>query len=438
MPRPAVRLDEPKSVGHLCGVKSLAVLLAIAFAAGGCGDDQGAPSSETGSTSSAGGSTASSSSGSIGGGGASSASTGGGGASGCHAELGPADADRLVVVGHPYDAMGNAAQSYEVLTLKQDETLAQTGTKFDMGRPADAPIVFTPDGTLGFAVEDDGTIGEFRVEDDGSITVLETSYKGSFYADRLVVAAAGGTLFVIDPDFPDSGGGIYEVLVGCDGKLTDRGRLFPTKNARGFAFDPATGDMLIGARQALGSTGIAHAHRVHANALQASVDVFGDDDAILSWMTLTHGAKHLLLGDNSAFASSPNRVGAVPLTSDGFGAPQILTGIEDPYAIAASPFDDAVIVVSGFGDAIFVLDYDPSAAAPLSLRGELPYVAGSPQVPGALTMIERGKLSGRVLVADVRGVFVVQFAPSATVTDQGVFDLGGGTENVVAGIGAQP
>jgi hypothetical protein len=53
-------------------------------------------------------------------------------------------------------------------------------------------------------------------------------------------------------------------------------------------------------------------------------------------------------------------------------------------------------------------------------------------------MVERGALAGRVLVADVRGLFVVQFAQGATVTDIGVFDLGGGTENIVSGVGITP
>jgi hypothetical protein len=112
--------------------------------------------------------------------------------------------------------------------------------------------------------------------------------------------------------------------------------------------------------------------------------------------------------------------------------------LEDPFSLQTSPFDDAAIVVSGFGDAIVVLDYAPATAAPFSVRGKLPYVGGHPQVPGASVMVKRGALQGRVLVADVRGVFQVQFAPKGVVTDLGIVDLAGGTENIVSSIGVQP
>ena len=49
-----------------------------------------------------------------------------------------------------------------------------------------------------------------------------------------------------------------------------------------------------------------------------------------------------------------------------------------------------------------------------------------------------GPLDGRVLIADVRGVFVVDFHPGAVVEDAGLIDLGGGTEDIVVGVGVQP
>jgi hypothetical protein len=406
---------------------SLAIYALVVFAA--CGDDasETASSSQAVSTASATNTASSSTTG----------AGGSGGAESCHGTLGPADAERFVVIGHPYDPNGGSANTYEVLRLATDGMLSRINKSVPLGRPADRPIAFTPDGELGFSVQDDGSIGVFGLQDDGTIDGLESGFRGSFYADRLVVSADGSTLWVVDPNFPENGGGIYELAIACDGTLTDNGLRFPAKNAAGLAFDPVSGDFLVAARAALDSTGVAHAHRVNTS-LVASVDVFGDDEALLSWMTLTAGGKHLLIGDNSSFSSVPNRVGAVPITASGLGTPQVLSDIEDPYAIAASPFDDAAIVVSGFGDAIFVLGYDPDAPSPLTFEGELTYVAGSPQVPGALAMVERGALAGRVLVADVRGLFVVQFAQGATVTDIGVFDLGGGTENIVSGVGITP
>ena len=97
--------------------------------------------------------------------------------------------------------------------------------------------------------------------------------------------------------------------------------------------------------------------------------------------------------------------------------------------------DDGRSTPSGFGDGIFVFDYDPMSATPLSLRGELEYEGGSPQLPGALATVDRGPLDGRVLIADVRGVYSVQFAANGVVEDLGTFDLGADVAGIVAGIG---
>lgn len=403
-----------------------------------CGDD--GSSGSGGKDTSSGGATTGGSGG-VGGASGAAGPGGGGGQGGapCHDARGPADLQRFVVIGHPYDASSSPAQDYEVLTLTPSGELEKTGKRFAMGRPADKPIVFTPDGALGFAVQADGSIGVFALAPDGTPTVVTPAFMSDFYADNLVVSEDAKTLYVVDSNFPENGGGVHTIKIACDGALTYERRLFAAKNAAGFAFEPQSGDFLVAARAAIESPGIAHLHRLTTTpALVASVDVFGDDDALLSWMTLTRGGKHVLVGDNSSFSGKPNRVASVEVTADGLGTPVVLNDIEDPYAIAASPFDDAAIVVSGFGDAIFVLDYTPSAASPFSLRGELPYLAGSPQVPGSLAMVERGTREGLVLVTDVRGLFRVRFAANATVTDQGIFDLGGGTENIVAGVGVTP
>ena len=377
--------------------------------------------------------------GSAGGGG----TAGAGGSSPCHGEPGAADKDRFVVVGHPYDAESNPAQDYEVLSLSSAGDLATTGTHFTMGRPADSTIVFTPDGALGFAVQDDGSIGAFAIDAAGAVTVLQSEYNPGFYATSLTMSADGTQLYVVDPNFPNNGGGVYRVGIACDGSLTDEGRLLESKSAQALLPLPG-GDSLLAARGALGSVGVAHAHRITLDppALVQSVDVFGDDDAILSWATLTHDGKFALLGDNSAFSGVPNRVGVVEVTAGGLATTQVLSDIEDPYAIAASPFDDAALVVSGFGDALWVLDYDAAASEPFSVRGEVEYVGGSPQLPGSLAMVERGALEGRVLIADIRGVFVVDFQPGAVVEDLGITTLGDGIgdgiEDIVVGIGVQP
>ena len=417
--------------------------LTIASASGCGGSDTKTTSASTTSTSGSGGAAStSSSSGDAGGAGGSTqtSSSSGTGGGACVRTAGPVDAARFVVVGHGFDAQGDKGQDYEVLSLSPAGVLAKTGTHFAMATASDTEIVFTPDGKLGFTAQDDGSLGAFRVHDDGTIDVLEAPIMPSYYASRIVMSPEGDHLFVLDEDFPASGGGVYRVDIACDDTLTDRGLVVASKNAHGLVFVGGS-DVILAAREALGATPKATALRLTLGATPAlvdAVDAFGDVDAIVSALALTHDSKFALMGDNSGFASTPNSVAVLGIKPGGLVVTQNLPMIEDPFSLQTSPFDDAAIVVSGFGDAIVVLDYAPATAAPFSVRGKLPYVGGHPQVPGASAMVKRGALQGRVLVADVRGVFQVQFAPKGVVTDLGIFDLAGGTENIVSSIGVQP
>jgi hypothetical protein len=372
--------------------------------------------------------------------GAGGGSTGTGGGAACVRAAGPVDAPRFVVIGHPFDAQGNDSPDYEVLSLSPAGVLAQTGTHFAMGTAADSEIVFTPDGKLGFAAQDDGSLGAFRMHDDGQVEVITAAFPASFYASRVVMSPEGDHLLVLDENFPVNGGGVYRVDIGCDDTLTDKGRLFESKSAHGLGFLGGS-DVILAAREALGAAPVDTALRITLGAapkLVAAVDAFGHADAIVSTLTLTRDGKFALIGDNSGFASTPNSVAVIGIDPGGISVTQNLPMIEDPYSLQASPFNDAALVVSGFGDAFFVLDYAPAAAAPFSLRGKLPYVGVHPQVPGASVMVKRGALDGRVLVVEVRGVFQVQFAPQGVVTDLGLFDLAGGIEAIASSIGVQP
>jgi hypothetical protein len=408
------------------------------------GNGGSAQSSSSSSASGAGGAQSSSSSTGTGGsstgtGGGSSGSSGTGGAA-CVRTPGPVDAPRFVVIGHPFDAQGNDSPDYEVLSLSPAGVLAQTGKHFSMMTAADSEIVFTPDGKLGFAVQDDGSLGAFRMHDDGAVDVLTAAFPASFYASRVVMSPEGDHLLVLDENFPANGGGVYRVDIGCDDTLTDKGRLFESKSAHGLGFLGGS-DVILAAREALGAGPTNTALRITLDVtpkLVAAVDAFGHDEAIVSTLALTRDGKFALIGDNSAFASTPNSVAVIGIDPGGLSVTQNLPMIEDPYSLQTSPFNDAALVVSGFGDAFFVLDYAPAAAAPFSLRGKLPYVGVHPQVPGASVMVKRGPLDGRVLVVEVRGVFQVQFAPNGVVTDLGLFDLAGGIEAIASSIGVQP
>ena len=85
----------------------------------------------------------------------------------------------------------------------------------------------------------------------------------------------------------------------------------------------------------------------------------------------------------------------------------------------ASPYNDAALVSGGFDDALFLFGYDPAAQPALSARGELAYNGTAPELPFAAALIDRGELTGLVLVAENQGIRRLRFAPGGTVVDLG-------------------
>jgi len=165
----------------------------------------------------------------------------------------------------------------------------------------------------------------------------------------------------------------------------------------------------------------------------AGADAFGDDDAIVGGTALGHDGAHLLIGDTSGFSGVPNRVAVVAIDGDALAPAQVISPIEDPLSIVASPHDDVALVVSGFGDAVFVLDYAADAATPYTLRGELGYAGAAPQLPGHAVLA--GDL---VVLAENQGVRRIRLDGGGTVTDLGLAPLGDGLAAITGAIGVQP
>ncbi|RLB64205.1 MAG: hypothetical protein DRI90_05140 [Deltaproteobacteria bacterium] len=414
-----------------------AAVIAATWVVCACGDEQqDGPTGGAGGA--AGGSTTSTSGGSSPGGGGGSA-----GSDPCPRDPAPANRERRVVISHPYDAQGGQDGRFEVLALSEGGQLSATGTTFEMGRAFEGVITFTSDGLVGVAVHDDGTLGVFGWDEQDQLQVIHDSYEGSFYADSVVMDPTGSRLFVLDNQWREHGGGVYRLRIECDGTLVEETKLFEAKLPAALLFDPLTPDRaVVAAKDAFSSPLDLDAHLLAWGGNPSWVtgsDAFPDDEASIGAAAITPDGHYALLGDNSAFSGLPNRVAVVQIGADSLTVAQVLSPLEDPYAIVASPFGNAALVVSGFGEELFVLDYDSdNAASPFSIAGTVSYQGGSPGLPGKAVLIERGDLEGRVLVAEYNGVRQVSFQPDGTATDHGLSTFGSGSENNVGAIGVQP
>ncbi|HEU5055144.1 MAG TPA: hypothetical protein VFU21_01405, partial [Kofleriaceae bacterium] len=353
----------------------------------------------------------------------------------------PADRVRHAVVSHPYTDDGSPASSWEVLSIDVGGELAATGTTFAMGRATGGSVAFTPDGAVGVAAQEDGTLGVFTLSAGGEVEVIEAGWRGAMYAGAVVPAPDGAGVYVLDSQWRENGGGVYRVDIDCDGRVQDGGLVAAARLPYAMVFAGGGARALAAASDILDSGAGEDVHLVDLGAREvvAGADPFPDDEQIVASAALTADGAYLLVGDNNQFYSSEeleNRVAVVRVDGASLAAVQTLP-VEDPIAIAASPFDDAAVVVSGFGDAIVVLSRDDRAAKPFARAGEVDYTGPAPQLPGAIAAIERGALRGHLLVAELLGVRHLAFTRGAVI-DHGLLALGDGTAAITGALGLQP
>jgi hypothetical protein len=381
--------------------------------------------------------------------------TDGGGDGGTACPRTPAAADRIrkVVVSHPYDSSAAKTNVWEVLDLSTTGALTRPSPNvtFTMGVAMYGEVVFTPDGEVGIVAQDDGSLGVFRLDANGTPAVVHAKFEGSFYAGQVVMDPDGTGAWVLDSEWRDIGGGIYRVDIGCDGTLTDQGRVAEAKLPAGLVLLP-DGRAVVSAYDILTSaagTGLSDVHllgSLEPPTLTASVSAFptsdgGVDEQIVSTAAATSDGKYVLIADDSAYRDyGGTRIAAVEILASSLRAAQVFN-FDDPVAIVASPFGKPVIGVNGGisgAGAIMIIDYDSASSTPFSVRGELPHTGTGPQLPGAAVMINQGSLKGFVLVAELSGVRKVAFHSDFTVTDLGAFDFGSGYTAMVGAVGVQP
>ncbi len=363
---------------------------------------------------------------------------------GCRAEPKSADRDRWAVVSLPYGPGAEQADVWTALTLDAGGELSVDGVRFEMGRATGGEVVFTPDGEVGIAAQDDGTLGVFLMPDgSGEPTVLHPRFTGEFYASKVVMDASGEVAYVVDGNWVENGGGIYRVDIDCDdGTLTDGGKLLDAKLGADLLLPTSRRERALLVADELAGAEAGEAAFVLAwpepDGALAGVDAFGDDEAMVSDAALTFDDRYALIGDYSAFSGIPNRVAVVEFDGDTLLPTQVLDDLEDPVALLTSPFDDAAVAVSGYANALFVLDYAAGDDPPFLEAGEPDYDGAPPQLPSAASLLARGPLNGTLVIAENQGVRLARFEGDGTVTDLGLVELGDGYEFITGAVGVQP
>lgn len=345
---------------------------------------------------------------------------------GCRAGPGP-DA-RIAVISHPYAA---EPATWEVLELDSQGVLSTSGLTFVFGRSVSGRVVFTPDGTIGLAILENGVLGILGVE-DGVVEVLNASWNDPLatYIEGVAMHPSGETALLLDPNWRNNGGRVFEVAIDCaTGDLTEAGRSWDSKLAAAAVY--AGNDEWLISAEDVGASATGSLHLL-GDDVTASGQLFPDADVILSSMA-THG-ELAIQADYNAFGVG-NRVGVARVTAAGVEPIQIVSNIQDPVDLVFSPDGRSVLVSSGFGDALLALSVDPDAAQPVQLLGEITYEGTGPALPGRISAVPDLSMA---FVAENVGVRSLSFGSGGAITDLGRLDLGSGNEVIVGAIGVQP
>lgn len=349
-----------------------------------------------------------------------------------------ADRLRKVVISHPYDNTGGKANAYQVLELSTAGVLSKTDETFQMHRGLNE-IAFTPDGEVGIVAQDDGTLGVFKFDANGKVVVVNAGFKGTFYAEHVVVSHDGTRAFVLDPDTKDNRGGVYEVKIGCDGNLQEVGLVVPGGKAHAMALIPTEPDKaVLIAGGAFDSPAGDYSHKLDVKATPTRLSggpVFADDNAIASGVAVTPDGKWALVTDNGFFAG--NRMAPIAVDTMKAGAS---IAVLNPAGVAMSPFGNAALLMESDGeDHLMRVTYDSTnTTAPFALAEEIAYADGNKaSLPVLASTIDVGSLKGRVLVSENDGIRQLQFGADGKIKDLGklVFD---GFLGIPASLGVQP
>ena len=354
------------------------------------------------------------------------------------------DATRTIVVSHPFGTTdGTKSSDFELLTLASSGKISQPNIHFSLGIANEGQVVFTPDAQLGYVAADDGSIGIFKLNATGAPTIVNAAFQPGFTASNLWLSQSGDQLYGLDAETTSNHGGIYMMTIACDGTLSSATQL--TAADLPYAALPLPGGRIGIYAHSLpgGSAG----ENVHLATLgppfmrQASAVGFADDpdDAIIAGAAATADGRYLLFGDNSEFASVPNRITAIEVTATGLRFAQLLTPVMDPVSIVASPYGNVMLVASGYQNALLTLAYDATnTTTPFLNKGEITYMGAKPELPGVGVAINRGALRGRVYVSETQGIRQLRFETAGTVTDLGKFSVGAGNTSIVGAIGVTP
>lgn len=344
----------------------------------------------------------------------------------CHATP-RGDGPRKMLVTRPRSkesggGYGTNGRLLEVLDVAADGALSRKGVVLEMNGPTSGVPTFTPDGAIAIVPLGRGAgIASVAFDASGNATIVEAGL-GDFAADHVTIDATGSRAFVLDENTEEHRGGLYEMRIGCDGKLAGVGEVVPSDRALQLELlpSPARRGLYFGA--AAGSPGDLHLLELPedgtAAKVQKSLATFGDAKSLPPSLSVTVDGAYAFVPDTGFEVG--NRLAVVELAT--MTQKQSLV-IDAPEAVLVSPRGNGFAVVqSDTFDAYVPVTFDPSRATPLVVGTKIA-TARKVELPTQPVTMKRGALEGTVFVVEVSGIRTLRFEPDGTLVDRGLFSM---------------
>jgi hypothetical protein len=365
---------------------------------------------------------------------------------------------QFVVASQPTSAAGGLSRHFRVLRWDNaTSALAAVGT-FAMGDVTeDGVIAFSADGMFGVAAQKNGTVGVFQLDcATGAATVLAARLALPDYVDTPTRDPLDGDRFWLLGDAAVYGLYVNRSAPGGPAVVSE-GLYLAAKQPAALRFvAPPAAAVAAAATAATAAAAAPLAVLVVADGVVLVVDwaarrvlatqaAFPYPEAIVSDACVlpsldAAGAHVLLLLDDDQFGVRPPSLAAVRLAGLASAAPavtplQLVPRLNDPAALACSPWGTAAVLALDEGNALLQLRVaDAAAAAPVNVTGPLAYKGAPPQLPSAL--VSAAAPAGRVFVAELSGIRQLQFdAATGAVADLGLFSFGPGLADMCGAIG---
>lgn len=354
----------------------------------------------------------------------------------------PADADRIVLVGHRFtDAPERRGTEVRALTLRGfDTTLLDNGQRLDVGE-APGRIVFAHHGLFAFVLGEDGLLSSVLVSAPTALEVLDQVQLPSAGYGDLRVSDDDSRVFVAGSNVTNEAG-LSRVDVDCEGRLTlvDKAH-FGVRLAESLDFVPGRPDraVLLGGQAVFDPVDPLDVRLLsygeNGFSLVEAFDVYGDMVSAGRIGVSGDGAL-VLVPNDSPFSEEGGQLAVLALEGD------TLTELD---RIVDLP-DAREIEVSSDGRTALLSQIEPGIVRAFALSPD--GVEAGDMVRGVgladqMARVRRGPMTDVVVVSavspvDGSQVQVLRIGTPGHVTRLGVTPLGGGSSNIPGAIGIQP